>query len=541
MRTTGGKAIALRPQSFAVLRHLLENEGRVVGKDELMQAVWPDVAVTDDALLQCIHEVRDGIGDGRHVVIKTLQKRGYLLEMPETEADRRVPKWWRPALLAALVLAIGGFYWTQRQPVPATLPLVAVLPIDALSDDESTRLLARGLTDDLITDLARFPEFGVLARNSTERYTDKSADPKTVGSELGVRFMIEGSIARQDAIVRVTAQLIDTTTGDHVWSNRWDRPMAEYFSLQTEISAEIANRLGGGAGLVQAAGRIAAHRKPPGSLNAYELYLLGTERLEQVNVGDLNAASVLLNRAVADDPGLARAWIELFHTHSLLANFGEDPVVNRAKAVAAADKALMLDPGDAEAHAVKAMSLIVQNDFARGREEFHTALRMAPNSAEILTFYVGWASGLGEAQQGADAIELAIRLDPNYRPWANPTFAWGYFMAGRYQEALPFLEVWPKEKHVKSLFAVHAGVLASLGRTDEAKQWVAAGLEAFPGLSIESLVNDPGYTEADLQRLTDVMRLAGFPACADAAFLAGLEKPRQLEECSETPPVRSAN
>jgi tetratricopeptide (TPR) repeat protein len=304
------------------------------------------------------------------------------------------------------------------------------------------------------------------------------------------------------------------------------------FAVQTEIAEQIANRLGGGAGLVQEAGRIAAHRKPPESLTAYELYLVGTERLEQVTQPELEAARALLTQAVELDPGLARAWIELFHTYSLLASLGVEPERNRQLADAAAERAMNLDPSDPEAHAVYGASLGTRGDFARAEAEYETALRMAPNAAEILIFYIGWASSFGKPERGAELVDRAIRLDPNYKPWSNRPFALAYFMAGRYGEAVTFFERLGIEKHNRWSWAAHAGALAADGRREAAAALVEKALAAFPDLSVESIVNEPGWTEAEYQRFIETMRLAGFPACANPEALAKIDNPTRLPECA---------
>ena len=149
-------------------------------------------------------------------------------------------------------------------------------------------------------------------------YAGRSISAAEVGKALGVSFVVEGSIQRQADRLRITAQLLDAATGKHLWSDRWDRPHEDLFAIQTEISEQVSNRLGGGDGVIQKAGRIAAHRKSPDNLTAYELYLLGTEKLEQINRADVEEAIKLLKRAVELDPGLARAWVELYHSYIVM-------------------------------------------------------------------------------------------------------------------------------------------------------------------------------------------------------------------------------
>lgn len=528
----GGETVPLRPQAFAVLRMLAERPGEVVTKDEILAAVWPGVAVTDDSLVQAIGDIRRAIGDEARTVLRTAPRQGYRLVPPDRSGrrPRRAPLAAAAALCVLGALAAG---WSLRpRAAPDAAPLVAVLPFESLADDAATRRLAGGLTEDLVTDLARFAEFEVLSSDATEVWRGRAADPGAIARDLGADFVVEGAVARASDRLRVTAALIDAPAGRRLWADRWDRPLADLFAIQSEIAETIANRLGGGAGLVQESGRIAARRKPPANLGAYDLYLLGTERLERVTRPDLEAALDLLTRSVELDAGFARAWIELYHTHELLAHLGVEPERNRALADAAAERAIALDPGDPEAHAVYGASLGMRGDFVRAEAEFETALRLAPNAAEILIFYIGWASSFGKPERGADLVARAIRLDPNYPSWANRPFAAAHFMAGRYAEAVTFFELLGAQRHNRWSWAAHAGALAAAGRTEEARALVAAALDAFPELSIELILNEPGWTEAERARFVETMRLAGFPPCAREAGARDDETFRRLPECA---------
>lgn len=456
----------------------------------------------------------------------------------EGKARRHPPRpsperWvWAAAVLTLLILVLAGTIWHFWPAATVSgKPLVAVLPFDNYGGDAATGRLADGLTEDIITDLAGFPEFQVIARNSTEQYRDRPATPNKVGEALGAGFVVEGSIQRQSDRVRITAQLVDAKTGKHLWSQRWDRPDEDLFAIQIEISAQISNRLGGGAGLVQEAGRINAHRKPPENLNAYELYLLGTEKLEQVNQADAEEAVRLLTRAVELDPGLARAWVELSHAHGVLIGFGVDPDKNRALSAAAAERAVQLDPSDAEAHAVYAILLGDRGEFERAKAEFDTALRLAPGQFEVLTFYIDWASTFGEPERTAELVDKAVSLNPGFPMWSARIFTHAYFMAGRYEDALRMLGRLTPENYARKHWVMRSGALAALGRTEEAKVAVTDALRRFPNLSVEGFVNISGFNEAERQRLIETMRLVGFPDCAKAEELAEIKRPLRLPEC----------
>ena len=325
--------------------------------------------------------------------------------------------------------------------------------------------------------------------------------------------------------------MIDTKTGRHLWSENWDRPAGDVFAVQTEIAEQVANRLGGGVGLIQEAGRAAAKRKRPENLNAYDYYLLGSEKIEKLTKADDEQAITFLNRAVELDPGLARAWVELYHAHDLMGVFGVDPEGNRKVAADVAERAVRLDPRDAEAHVVFAMSLAHKSDMGRAKSEFETALRLAPGSSEILTFYSGFAARFGEPERGAQMVDKVMRLDPNYPMWASNFFAPAYFMAGRYQDALTMLERMTPNNYQRWTWVVRSSSLAALGRTDEAKASAMETLKQHPEVTVESMINEPGLSAIERNRFIETMPLAGFPACAKPEALAKLAKPVRLPEC----------
>ncbi|MFO1208764.1 MAG: winged helix-turn-helix domain-containing protein [Amaricoccus sp.] len=536
LRDRTGRRLELRPQSFAVLRYLAANAGRLVTKDELAAAVWPGLAVTDDSLVQCVHEIRRALGDATHAVIRTVPRRGYRFApsiAAETGSPRRLARLILLAGVAAMALAGGAAWWARRPEPASSVPLVAVLPFEAASTDERSRLFASGLTKDLIADLGRFPQFDVLADGVTAAYGATKVDPRRLGEELGASFVVAGSIADEADRVRVTAQLVDAGNGRGLWADRWDRPTGDLFEVQAEIAETIANRLGGGEGLVEEDGRLKAHRKPTRDLDAYELYLLGTARMRQITRSDMEAAVALLERAVARDPGFARAWIELHHAYRQLGDgFGVDPTKNRELAEAAATRALDLDPGDPEAHLVMGWSLGSKGAFVRAKAEFDTALAMAPNAADVLTNYADWAAAFGEPERGGAMADRVIRLEPNFPVGKARDFAYVYFMAGRYAAALRMIDRLAPENYWKDTWAYRAGSLAMLGRIDEARAVSREAAAAQAGRTIEVLVNDPGYGPLEHRRFLETLPAAGFPACAPPGALDAIEAPVRLPQCA---------
>ena len=198
----------------------------------------------------------------------------------------------------------------------------------------------------------------------------------------------------------------------------------------------------------------------------------------------------------------------------------------------AARKALALDPADAQAHAALATHYMDAGDPARAEAEFDKALSLNPGSADLLAIYAGWASGFGEPDQGVEAAERAMRLNPYTPPWAVYNFAYAYFMADRYEDALRQFDRMPADAYTPSAYVYRAAALGGLGRTDAARRAVAEALARQPGLSIEAFADGYATNDEERERLITTMRAAGFPVCAAAPDLASDPDLRRLDECT---------
>jgi TolB-like protein/class 3 adenylate cyclase/tetratricopeptide (TPR) repeat protein len=449
----------------------------------------------------------------------------------KTKAARRFP---RGTVALLLVLAVAGLaaWWFAMQAAPRAKPSIAVIPFDNLSRDEATGRLAEGLTEDIITDLARFREFEVIARNSVETYKDKPVDIAEVQRTLNVRYVLEGSIQRQQDRVRVTGQLIDATAGTHVWSDRWDRPIADVFDVQAELSQTVAAKLSGIAGTIIAADREAARRKSPSDLDAYDLFVLATEDKQRETKDSIASCVTLLKQSLAIDPNFARAWTLLGSCYAISLRWTDNWDETNGQYQDAVRRAVELDPLDADAHAGLAFALGFAGDLRQSEVEFDKALSLNPNSADVLTRYAFWAAEFGKAEDGAAMAELAARLDPNAPPWALRMQSTALFAGGRAEDAIRIRKRVPREMFTDGDFIELAIYMAKLGRIDEAKSYAAEGLAAFPAISIESWTGDPGWSDAERRNTVALMRKAGFPPCASAEeFSKGGIKVR-LPECN---------
>jgi DNA-binding winged helix-turn-helix (wHTH) protein/TolB-like protein/tetratricopeptide (TPR) repeat protein len=525
LRDSAGRQVPLRPQAFAVLHLLAERPGELVTKDELMAAVWPGIAVTDDSLVQAIGDIRRALGDEAHAVIRTVPRRGYRLVPPPEAPAASALRAGRPrrsaALLAAALLAVGALAgWVALRPGPAAEPaaasiagppILAVVPFVDLAGDEASRSLGEAFYRNCVHELSQFREFHMVLRGPTFVYREEQE------RGLPVDYVLGGTVDRQGDRLRLTAELTSARTGEVVWSERWDRPERDVLAMREEVAQGVVNRLGGATGLIQEAGRAAAQAKPPAERGAWDLLLLGSGRLTLGTRAGAAEAADLLGEAVSLDPGLAHAEALRALAHLRLAEFGEEPADNLRIARDAAGQALFLDPGDAWGYVALGAIRRREGDLARARTEYETALNLTPNVTEIMTHFAGWAATAGEPERGAALADKVARLEPSMPPWAAAELARAYFMAGRYRAAQAMIERLPEEAATPALTVIYAAALAAGGRRGEAAAAAAAALAADPGLSIEDVIADPGWGQGERRRLVETMRLAGFPACAAGA------------------------
>jgi class 3 adenylate cyclase/TolB-like protein/Tfp pilus assembly protein PilF len=443
---------------------------------------------------------------------------------------------WPLALAALLILGLGlgtGIWLWRGAGTPASdqRPAIAVLPFVTFAADKATTRLANGVTEDIISDLARQTGIDVIARASTEVYKDRSTDVRQIGRDLAVRFVLEGSIQRDGDQIRATARLSDTTTGAQIWSNRWNRPAGDVFAVQTEIAEQVIGQFEMLTGPVKSLDLTAAKRKRPESLTAYELTLLGVEKQLSPTREGMAESIQILNKAIEVDPNYARAWVELAWAHDSAKTFGADAKTTSQAALQAARRAVELDPNAADAQSVLGHVLATTGEFDQAKSAFETSLRLNPSSFSILVYYIRWASTFGEPERGALLADRAIRLNPNYRPWAGGFLRWAYFMAGRYKDALQAMERQTPDNYSKHAWIQRAASFAVLGRTEETRATLSETLKRYPDLTVEDYVSDPSFNDADREHLIKTMKLAGFPACAKPDQLARFAKPVRLPEC----------
>lgn len=432
-----------------------------------------------------------------------------------------------------------SFLGSQATSTQADRPVLAVLPLDNLSGDEITSRLAGGLTEDIITDMSRFQNLGVVARSSSAVFAGKAVDIREVGRVLGAGYVLEGSIQRADERVRVTAQLIDAGSGAHIWSERWDRPVADVFNVQSEVAAAVAAKLGGYTGAIQAGDLARAKRKRPESLAAYDLYLLGVEAKYEATVPSIMRARSLLDRALSLDPAFARAYVARAWTSSMLRNRLDKPDERAALLQQLQDdtaKAVMLDPADAEAKVALGVARAAVGELRLAEVEFNKALDLNPSSVLVLADYALFAAAFGKPEFGAELADRARHFDGHPPTWAYGNYGHAYFMASRFADAIAMCERAPRESWSRNAHVRCAGSLALLSRVAEAKQAVAAALSAFPSLAYEiHAATHPNLSANEKQQYERAMRAAGFPVCAPPAARSSIPEAMRLAECNSSP------
>jgi adenylate cyclase len=402
---------------------------------------------------------------------------------------------------------------TDHIPAP-TKPSIAVLPFDNMSDDHAQEYFSDGISEDLTTALSRFEWLFVIARNSAFTYKGKAVDLKRVGRELGVRYILEGSVRRAGDQVRISAQLIDAESDRHIWAQRFDRKMGDLFELQDEIVASIATVVGPEITLAEIE---RTRGKRPGDLDAWDHYLRAIAAYHRMTKPDVDAAIADLEKAIKIDPEFANAHALLGHCH---VNIGMRGWIHPARpafdeARRCADRAVRLAPTSPEANESLATVLLVTGEAEQAIRVARYSIDLNPNFANAYTVLGHALIFCGDLNRGLDACRRAERGNPrdSRGTWLYDAMGHGYFFLGEYEKAI---EVSKKGLHQDpSLFGALvtlACVYAQQGRGKEAKHFMDELLRQIPRFSIRALRKNPMLVEPKLvEKLVESMRLAGLP------------------------------
>lgn len=441
------------------------------------------------------------------------------------------------ALLAVLVIAGGVAAWwftgpdqdstaavappapaeavQEPEPLPAaaqvpafTGPSIAVLAFDTIADEPGKEYFGVGLAENIITSLSRFKQLAVIARNSSFKYQGQAVDVREIGSDLGVDYVLEGSVQHAGSAIRVTAQLLDTDNAEHLWSQTYDRELTDIFEVQDEITADVVGNIANTRGVIaQREERAMSHRP---NFEAYDLWLKSRD-YERTGGAEQHAlARDRLEQAIEIDPDFATAYSNLgtIYMHEHLFGYNQKPN-SFARAYDAIQKGLRLDPDDASLHMALASYHFFSGDLENYRLERDIALDLNPNDALALAYLGAMEMTSGNREKAAHMIYKAISLNPHHDDWYYQPLFWYHFARGEYEQCLELAEKgtvrsnWGSFTHIR--FAV---CHAALGNQAEAEQHVADLLAAYPDYPLNARAdlakwnNSPEMIELTMKWLT---------------------------------------
>jgi adenylate cyclase len=515
--------IAIEPQVFDILEYLVRHRDRVVSRDDLIASVWGGRIVSESALSTRINAVRTAVGDrgAEQRLIKTLSRKGvrFVGAVQETEKSPDRPS------SAALPFEGSQAQLDVPQPIGAITagnpplpspdkPSIAVLPFANLSPDPEQEYFVDGIADDLISALSRYPSLLVIARNSSFSYKGIAVNVQRVGRELGVRYVLEGSVRKVDARVRVTSQLIETESGTHVWANRYDANVSDIFAVQDEITHAVSTAI---APAVADAERHRAVRRPLDKHDSWTAYQRGLWHLSRATPEENKAAQQCFTEAIATDANFSGGYAGLALAQMQESGlFGTRPVAEaRISIKALALRAVANDEGDAEAHACLSWALNFDGDYEGALAEARRALTISPNLASAHRALGTTLIFAGEPKQGLVALQTSIRLDPRdpLLPWHLNRMAIGHYFARDYEAAVDtargVIRIYPDFPLIYRWFAA---ALGQIGRLEEARHALNKAITVAGGGSFDVYVRQrvPWHRVEDYEHMLDGLRKAGW-------------------------------
>jgi TolB-like protein/DNA-binding winged helix-turn-helix (wHTH) protein/Tfp pilus assembly protein PilF len=528
LRSAAG-SIPLRPKTFEVLRFLASHAGQVATKEELFATLWPNVVVTDDSLVQCVREIRQALNDDDHRIVRTVPGRGYVFTRPVREfhgymeaaapAKRSSFRGWMlaiPVLILAAVLAPGltRLLFPPRIASPVS---IVVLPLANLSGDLEQEYFAEVLTDDLTTELSRIPKTFVIARNTAYTFKGKAIEARRLGSDLGVRYIFDGSVRRIGDRVRLNLRLVDAQTEQQLWSEVFEDPARELEALQRRVMDSIVRTL---QIELYAAEAARGRRDRPRNPDAHDLAMRGWSLWNRQRPETVAEARELLLRAVAIDPQSAFAWRTLANTY--LADILNRwihlrPGHTREEWIAlqeeATERAFALDPVYLPCAAL----------MLRGKLEQSLACReklMALNPSEPLHYHMAALAKihLGQPRGALELERQAFRVSPRDTRLHNfhGTLAAAEYMLGNYKEAISqaqkAVDLRPDYSQGYSRLAAAA---AQMGDMEKARAALAEFRRLQPDYTVSTFRKESQSGHADFlayrERFLEGLRLAGLP------------------------------
>lgn len=547
-----GEELHLEPKVMQVLVHLAERRGQVVSRQELEQLVWTGTVVGYEAVTNAVIKLRKALDDdARHPeIIETIPKRGYRLladvapaapvdQAPSSrtwqgnnslvnsnDATRRKRGWLGIAVV--LLFALGGLWLlkpSQAPPGPPaeermSLPLpdkpsIAVLPFENLTGDPRKEYMADGMSEYIISSLAKVPDVFVVARHSTFVYKDNTVEVRRVAEDLGVQYVLEGSLQASGARVRVTAQLIDALSGLHVWSEQYDRDLTDFFALQDDITRRIAVAMS--AELAWGDSAYIESRSAT-DLKAWLLVQQALAEYRRFTPNGNRKAQELVRKALDQDPDYAQALAVMGWTHLTDARFSysESRPESLSLAREFADKVAAIDPEHPKLLYLQAFIDLINGEPGKAIENAERLLRAAPGSAEFTAGFSVILYFAGNFERSIELMNKALRMSPRSPAWYDLYLGRAYAMNGEYDLAeREFRRVTASRTSPVITAGGHTGlafVFIETGRHDEARAEVDKALARVNWLSLAFYEDLSHFKDrAHWQRIATALREAGLP------------------------------
>ena len=500
--------VHVEPQVFDLLVYLVQNRDRVVSKDDLIASVWGGRSVSDSTLTSRINAARNAVGDSgaEKKLIRTIARKG-LRFVGEV---RMQPTGAEPADAGGLPPDQAHEWSRAALPLPDR-PAIAVLPFVNMSGDSEQDYFSDGISEDIITALSKLRWFFVIARNSSFIYKGKAVHMKQIAEELGVGYVVEGSVRKGGDRVRITAQLNDVATGSHIWAERYDRSLADVFAVQDEITEAIVAAI---EPQLYAAENFRAKRKPPESMDAWDLVMRALSHYWRVTRQDNVVAQALLEKAIAIDPSYGQAHGVLATSHTFGAHMGwEDVAAATAVAERAALAAILADSEDPWAHQALGSVYLFKRRFDDSLAEFELALRLNPNFSLAQGYYGLALSYSGRWEEADAAARRALRLSPR-DPFSAVYYgiaAYAQFSGRNYDEAIRLSREGIRQR--SDFVGAHRVLTAAAGmagQTDVAGVALQELRRAQPNISLAWIAGQmPIKLDAEREHYLEGFRRAG--------------------------------
>lgn len=501
-----GVLVPVEPQVFDLIVYLIANRERVVSKDDLIEHVWNGRIVSESTLTSRITAARQALADNgdSQRLIRTVARKGFRFVGEVTQGEPSHP------VAGSSVDSLPPVSHGTLGPRLPDKPSIAVLPFTNMSGDPEQEYFSDGMTEDIITALSRLRWFFVIARNSTFVYKGQAVNVKQVGRDLGVRYVLEGSVRKSGQRVRITCQLLDAVSGNHIWSERYDRELTDIFALQDEITASVTSAI---EPKLLAAEGLRTEARSTDDLDAWDMVARALSFFWKLTAPDCAAAISILRQAVERHPNYAPA-----HSMLAFALFASSyvgwiaPGAEREFAAKLAHRAVELDDSDPWAHLALGYFAFTGRQTDAAVRHFGAALDLNPNFAAAAGS-IGFALALdGQSDAAIRHFEQAMRMSPRdpFNSFFYVAIAAAHYLAGRYADAIKWAQQAVQMR--PGYLGAHRILCASLaqsGQVDEARATLQTLRQMQPDISLARIEQSVPYTAGPMTKFLEGMRKAG--------------------------------